>query len=232
MAQVVIALDSDARQAERVLRAGIAQGFTLYKIGHVLFDTFPQFMDTVVRAGGRVLLDLKFHDIPSVIGRAIASILSRYPLFGLTVHTAGGRAMAMHVMQAVAAAAKTSAPRPAVFGVTVLTSLDTADLRSIGFTQDAGSLVLRLAAVARDFGLDGVVCSPHEVRAVKETCGSDFLTLVPGVSLPGDSVGDQKRTALLGDVIAAGADFIVIGRSIYEATDIDERLRAVRAYLV
>jgi|YNPBryBLVA2012_1023415.scaffolds.fasta_scaffold02624_5 orotidine-5'-phosphate decarboxylase len=231
MSQVVIALDSDEAHAGKVLRAGLLHGFTLFKIGHVLFDTHPGFLDAVTRAGGQVLLDLKFHDIPSVIGRAVRAVVERYPLFGLTVHTVGGRAMAAETMRAVRGAVSGDGRRPVVFGVTVLTSLDADDLRCIGFGQTAETLVPRLAAMAREFGLDGVVCSPGEIGAVKGACGADFLTLVPGVAVSGPAAGDQKRTATLPEVVAAGADYIVLGRSVYDAPDLDRTLATVRSHL-
>jgi len=159
-----------------------------------------------------LFLDLKFHDIPNTVAgaiRATAGINS----FMMTVHTAGGKAM----MQAASAAAKTLPNTPLIVGVTVLTSLDANDLENIGVNAKLQDQVRRLASLAQESGLDGVVCSAHEIEIIRETCGKDFKLVVPGIRPAGSSIGDQKRVMTPSEALAKGADYLVIGRPITEA---------------
>jgi|TARA_R100000501_G_scaffold14680_1_gene26561 orotidine-5'-phosphate decarboxylase len=158
----------------------------------------------------RLFLDLKLHDIPNTVAGGIRA-LANVDFDILTVHAAGGRAM----MQA----AKQAAPdHAAVIGVTVLTSLDDQDLDDIGVTGTSASQVARLAALARDSGLDGIVCSPQEV-AERRRDWPDGLFVVPGIRPVGSDAGDQKRTLTPDQAMAAGAGVLVIGRPITQATD-------------
>ena len=164
-----------------------------------------------------VFLDLKFHDIPNTVAKAIKATAGM-DVFMITVHAAGGAAM----MRAAADAAqevatKTGKPKALVVGVTVLTSLDTNDMNEIGYLNDAGSQALRLAGFARSNGLDGIVCSPHEVASIRAQCGMDFTLVCPGIRPAGSSAGDQKRIMTPKEAVQAGADYLVIGRPITEA---------------
>ncbi len=159
-----------------------------------------------------VFLDLKFHDIPNTVSKAIAAT-ANINAFMLTVHTAGGEAM----LRAAAEAAKSLPHKPLVVGVTVLTSLDQNDLRSIGVNDVVSHQAKRLAALAQRSGLDGVVCSPHEIAVLREQCGKDFTLVVPGIRPEGSAQGDQKRTMTPKEALAAGADYLVIGRPITTA---------------
>jgi len=157
-----------------------------------------------------IFLDLKLHDIPNTVAGAVISILPLKPSF-LTIHTSGGPAM----MRAAAdAATRAGAMRPKLLGVTVLTSLDATDLATVGQDDDTTRQVVRLAKLARASGLDGVVCSPEEVKILRQELGPDFILTVPGIRPSWAAANDQKRIMTPGEAIAAGATYLVIGRPI------------------
>jgi orotidine-5'-phosphate decarboxylase len=169
-----------------------------------------------------IFLDLKFHDIPNTVGKAIQALRPLEPAV-LTVHAAGGRAM----MEDAKAAAPTGTK---VVAVTVLTSLDGSDLESIGVAADPHAQVQRLTALARDAGLDGVVCSGNEVAAAKKLWPDGFF-VVPGVRPADSHVGDQKRVMTPRKALDAGASILVVGRPITQAQDPDLAARAIEATL-
>ena len=163
----------------------------------------------------RVFLDLKLHDIPATVAGGLRAIVPLGP-FLTNVHATGGPDMMRAAMEAVLPAGR---DRPLLVAVTMLTSMDDADAGAVGMRDGVCGQVLRLAELARDCGLDGVVCSPREIREVRRRCGPEFLIVVPGIRLPGDSRDDQKRTMTPGEAVAAGASYIVVGRSITRAAD-------------
>jgi orotidine-5'-phosphate decarboxylase len=174
-----------------------------------------------------LFLDLKLHDIPNTVASAVRAAAALRPML-LTVHCAGGPAM----MRAAAEAAAKAAPERQflkLLGVTVLTSLDEGDLAAIGQRGPASDQVRRLALLAKECGLDGVVCSPLEVAMLREACGKNFLLVVPGIRLMGVAAGDQKRVMGPRETLAAGADFLVIGRPITGAPDPAAAARAMLA---
>jgi orotidine-5'-phosphate decarboxylase len=156
-----------------------------------------------------LFLDLKLHDIPNTVAGAVKAAAAIEPMF-LTVHAAGGSAM----MKAAAEAAKQARKPVKLLGVTVLTSLDESDLAAIGQQGPVGSQVRRLATLAKESGLDGIVCSPHEVPQLRAELGPDFLLVVPGIRVGSLAHGDQKRVMGPRDAVQAGADYLVIGRPI------------------
>ena len=168
----------------------------------------------IAHFGTPIFLDLKLHDIPNTVQAAIHTLLPIQPRF-LTVHASGGKAM----LQAAADAASVAgSERPKLLGVTVLTSLDNADLEAIGQDKDIIRQTVRLAQLAHESGLDGVVCSSKEIKAVREACGPDFIIMVPGIRPAWvKSEDDQKRVMTPTEAKAAGANFMVIGRPITEA---------------
>ena len=174
----------------------------------------------VVREGGLPLfLDLKFHAIPNTVAGAMRSVMTARP-FMTTIHAAGGRAMMTAAVDAAGdSSAKVGAPRPQVLGITVLTSLDDSDLESTGMRGPIGDQVRRLAGLARDAGLDGVVCSPHEAGMLRRDLGSGFLLVTPGVRPSWAGAQDQKRVMTPAEVMATGADYVVVGRPITGAAD-------------
>jgi orotidine-5'-phosphate decarboxylase len=169
-----------------------------------------------------IFLDLKFHDIPNTVGKAIQALRPLEPAI-LTVHAAGGQAM----MEDAKAAAPTGTK---VVAVTLLTSLDAADLGSIGLSPDPHDSVERLTGLAREAGLDGVVCSGNEVAAAKKIWPEGFF-VVPGVRPAAGAKGDQKRVMTPRAALDAGASILVIGRPITQARDPDEAARAIEATL-
>ncbi|WP_193366570.1 orotidine-5'-phosphate decarboxylase [Pelagibius marinus] len=189
------------------------------KIGKELFTA--QGPDGVrMAAGGTPLfLDLKFHDIPNTVAGAIRAAVHLRPKI-VNVHASGGRAMMMAAAEAAREASEDlGVERPQVIGVTVLTSLDAKDLEEVGQMGPAEAQVERLAHLAQDSGLDGVVCSPREIALLRRACGPDFLLVVPGIRPTWAAAGDQKRIMTPEDAVAAGADYIVIGRPITAAED-------------
>lgn len=172
-----------------------------------------------VAAGRRLFLDLKLHDIPNTVAAGVRSVAPLQP-FCLTLHASGGEAM----LKAAAAAAKQAAadggsPRMRLLGVTVLTSLGEPDLARLGQVGPIADQVRRLAELSRECGLDGVVCSPHEVADLRARCGPDFLLVTPGVRPTWAATDDQQRVMSPAEAVAAGADYLVIGRPITRNPD-------------
>ncbi|MFO1243113.1 MAG: orotidine-5'-phosphate decarboxylase [Rickettsiales bacterium] len=166
-----------------------------------------------------VFLDLKFHDIPNTVAKAIEATAG-INTFMMTVHTAGGRAMLRRAIDASMHIAETTGKeRPIILGVTVLTSLDQEDLSMIGVRDRLDDQVKRLADLAQSSGLDGVVCSSYEIKLIRETCGDDFTLVVPGIRPEGTTEDDQKRVMTPKEAIELGADYLVIGRPITQAPD-------------
>ena len=188
----------------------------LFKVGSQLFTAQgPQAVDKLAGLGFGIFLDLKFHDIPNTVAGAVA-VAARLPKVRLlTVHTLGGIAM----MRAARKAVARKKNRPAVLGVTILTSHDAATLRSVGISGSPASRALALARLAKEAGLDGVVASAHEARAIRRACGRNFLIVVPGVRPASASVNDQSRVGTPAEAIRAGADYLVIGRPITAASN-------------
>ncbi len=186
-----------------------------FKVGMELYCAAgPAAPEAVARAGGRVFLDLKLHDIPATVlgaGRVVASL----PGVGLwNVHASGGEEML-----AAAVRANREVGQARVLGVTVLTSLDAEALRRQGITRSPTEQVVALARLSQAAGLDGVVASPREVAAVRRACGPDFLVVTPGVRPAGADAGDQRRVATPTEAMRAGADYLVVGRPITGAPD-------------
>jgi orotidine-5'-phosphate decarboxylase len=178
-----------------------------------------------------VFLDLKFHDIPNTVARAIRATAG-IDTFMMTVHTAGGRAMLKAAIDAsMEVAILTGKERPQVIGVTVLTSLDQADISMIGVRDTLNDQVARLADLAQSCGLDGVVCSPYEITSLRKQCGNDFTLVVPGIRPEGSAQDDQKRTLTPAEAIQKGATHLVIGRPITTAKNPVETLKSIVASL-
>jgi len=198
--------------------AGLIGGL---KIGKEFFTALgPQGVAKVTADFGLPLfLDLKFHDIPNTVAGAVRSGVRLKPLI-VDVHAQGGRAMMKAAADAATdEAAKIGSPRPLVLGVTVLTSLDDTDLADIGVSANTVDQVVRLARLAKESGLDGVVCSGEEIEPLRAALGADFKLLVPGIRPAWSAAGDQKRILTPADAVKRGADFLVIGRAISDAPD-------------
>ncbi len=206
--ELIVALDFDSLDKALHLRDELSEVVDFFKVGKELFTAVgPRALDELSDA--RVFLDLKFHDIPNTVAGAV-SVAARQGVHILDVHTSGGRAM----MEAAASAARSVEAPPRVFGVTVLTNLSDDDLAELGVADGSRDQVLRLARLAQESGLDGVVASPLEIEAIRtETENLDVL--VPGVRPKWAAAShDQKRVATPQDVARAGARYVVVGRPI------------------
>jgi orotidine-5'-phosphate decarboxylase len=182
------------------------------KLGLTLFNKHgPQGIRQVIEQSGNkdLFLDLKFHDIPAQVAGAVKSIADLKPRF-LTIHSSGG-------IEMMKAAKDACPPETKILAVTVLTSLDSDNLHSVGQDSNPESQVQRLASLAQQSGCDGVVCSSHEIQLVQKACGDDFITMVPGIRPVGSDQGDQKRVMTPQEAIAQGATHLVIGRPITSA---------------
>ncbi len=213
--------DPDRAAALAARLAGLVGGV---KLGLEFFvANGPGEVARVAASGLPIFLDLKFIDIPNTVAGAVRSVLPLGPAM-LTVHASGGAAM---LRQAVEAVSSLGAARPKLLAVTVLTSLDDGDLAEIGQIGPVAGQVARLAALARSAGIDGAVCSPHEVAALRALCGPDFLLVVPGIRPSWAEAGDQKRIMTPAEAVSAGADILVIGRPITEAPDPADAARRI-----
>ena len=160
--------------------------------------------------GFDIFLDLKFHDIPNTVASAVAAAASLPKVRMMTIHASGGAAMMRAAREAVAGKKRL----PALLGVTILTSLDAAALRGVGVSGSPATRALALARLAQDSGLDGVIASAHEARAIRRACGPKFLIVVPGVRRATAALNDQSRVATPAQAIRNGADYLVVGRPI------------------
>jgi len=211
--RIIVALDTDSPEAALAAVSALAGEVGLFKVGMELFPRGgPELVERIRATGAEVFLDLKFHDIPNTVAGAVRSAVALGVKFA-TVHASGGKAM----LAAAAAAAEGSGTT--LLAVTVLTSLDDADLFSVGFALRAAEAVDRLAGLAVDAGIGGIVCSAREVAAVRARVGKEVVLVTPGVRLPEDSVGDQKRVVTPFEAVRAGANYIVVGRPITKASD-------------
>ena len=214
--KLVIALDVPDRAAALEAVDDLSGLAGMFKIGSQLFTAEgPGLVREIVARGERVFLDLKFHDIPNTVAAAAQSA-SRLGVSIFNVHAAGGAEMMKAAVDAVSR--QDSERRPLILGVTVLTSMNSSSLAEIGISDDAASQVVRLAALARASGLDGVVASPLEIALVRKRIAAEkFVILTPGVRPAWSESGDQKRTATPAEAIRLGADLLVIGRPILGA---------------
>ncbi|WP_142849040.1 orotidine-5'-phosphate decarboxylase [Telmatospirillum sp. J64-1] len=179
----------------------------------------PSGIEAVAESGLPLFLDLKFHDIPNTVAGAMRSALRLRP-FMTTLHACGGTEMMRAACdEAAEAQARQGGSRTLVLAVTVLTSMDQAGLDGTGVTASVADQVRRLAALAQDAGCDGVICSPREAADLRAHCGPDFKLVVPGIRPSWAAANDQKRIMTPAEAMAAGADYLVIGRPITEASD-------------
>ncbi len=211
--RIIVALDTDSPGQALAAVDRLAGEVGVFKVGMELFPRGgPALVEKIRERGGEVFLDLKFHDIPNTVEGAVRSATALGVRFA-TVHAAGGRAM----LQAAARAAEGSGT--VLLAVTVLTSLDDADLLEIGYSRPAGETVLTLAGMAAESGIRGIVSSAREVEAVRSRVGPGAILVTPGVRFPEEAAGDQKRVVTPFDAVRAGADYLVVGRPITRAKD-------------
>lgn len=224
-----IAVALDAAERARILELARAVGpeVGVLKVGLEAFCAHGPDLVREVAAIAPVFLDLKLHDIPNTVGGAAAAA-ARTGAAILNVHAGGGREMMRAAGErAREAAAAASLPVPKIVAVTVLTSLDAPALGEVGLSGSPREAALRLALLARESRLDGVVCSPEEIEAIRAACGPEFLLVVPGIRPAGSAAGDQKRIATPAAAARAGADLLVVGRPITGAADPAAAARAI-----
>jgi orotidine-5'-phosphate decarboxylase len=226
--RLVVALDLPTL-AEALAAVEALRGLDLtYKVGYEpLYGYGDALRARLEELGVPVFLDVKLHDIPRTVAAAVRQLV-RPGVEIFNVHALGGHEMMASAVEAAAEAAEAlGIPKPAVFAVTILTSIAPEDLNELGLQGGPGENVMRLAALARDARCSGVVCSAHEVRDLKAYFGSEFLALCPGVRPAGAAHGDQRRVATPRSAVEAGADYLVVGRPIVGAPDPAAAARAI-----
>jgi len=212
--KLIVALDVDEIEKAENLVDSLIPYAKLFKVGSFLFTAEgPKVLDMVVKKGGKVFLDLKYCDIPNVVANSVR-MAQRHGVFSLTLSILGGRKMLE--------AAASIHPRPLLWGVTILTSIDSPDMKELGISREIGDEVVALAKMAESAGLEGVVASPLEIELIRKATRKDFIIVTPGIrplvgekSLP----DDQKRVMAPGEALRKGADYIVVGRPIIEVPD-------------
>ena len=210
---IYVALDTPALDRAASLASVLAGHVGGIKLGLEFYSANgPDGVRAIARPGLPVFLDLKFHDIPNTVAGAVRAVVPLAPAI-INVHAAGGPAMMRAAREAARETARErGAAAPRVIAVTVLTSLGDDDLAEVGQAGPASAQAVRLARLARDCGLDGVVCAPTDVSAIREACGPGILLVTPGVRPSWAATGDQKRIATPAATLDAGADYLVIGR--------------------
>ncbi|MEH6404609.1 MAG: orotidine-5'-phosphate decarboxylase [Sneathiella sp.] len=214
---IFTAIDKNDLDVAKSLGAAIAPHTGGIKLGKEFFTCFgPQGVLDVVGQETPLFLDLKFHDIPNTVAGAVRAAAKSVAPNMLTIHGCGGGDM---IRAASEASAEFGDARPWILAVTVLTSMDNADLAATGVAHDIANQVQRLAALAQENGADGVICSPLEIAALRAQCGPDFKLVVPGIRPTGSHHGDQKRVKTPVEALNDGADYLVIGRPITGAAN-------------
>jgi orotidine-5'-phosphate decarboxylase len=221
--RLIVALDVSSSAAARKIVAAVGDSAHAYKVGMQLYTAEgPAIVRELVGSGRKVFLDLKYHDIPNTVSAAVLEA-TQLGVSMLTVHASGGAKM----LRAAVKAAQAVKPDLMMLAVTVLTSLDDADLNMLGIRGGVLDQVLRLAAFALSNGCNGIVASAQEASALREEFGPDFIIVTPGVRPAGSGVDDQARVVTPAEAIAAGASYIVVGRPITGATDPAAEARAI-----
>ncbi|WP_373100530.1 MULTISPECIES: orotidine-5'-phosphate decarboxylase [Pasteurellaceae] len=222
--KVIVALDYEKEQQALALVDQIDPGLCRLKVGKEMFTTLgTQFIKQLHQRNFDVFLDLKFHDIPNTVARAVRSAAD-LGVWMVDLHASGGLRMMEEAKKILEPYGKDA---PILIGVTVLTSMEDLDLLQIGINASPMEQVIRLANLTQRAGLDGVVCSPQEVEILRAHCGKDFTLVTPGIRPIGADFGDQRRVMTPPAAIQAGSDYLVIGRPITQADKPAEVLRAI-----
>ena len=221
---LIVALDFDSLTSALRFAERVADLVGMFKIGSQLFTSSgPEAVRQLAKLGPGIFLDLKLHDIHNTVAGAVLASAALPGVQLVNVHALGGTAMMRAAAQAVSASVPMGADRTRLLAVTVLTSMDQKAIREVGIGGPPKTRVLKLAKLAQQAGVDGVVASVQETRAIRKACGRDFLIVTPGVRPKALSAGskkdDQVRTAIPKEAIKAGADFVVVGRPILAAED-------------
>lgn len=215
MSKLIVALDTDDLKVAEQLIDRLAPIVKIFKVGSQLFTACgPGILQLIQQKGSGAFLDLKFHDIPNTVSRAVEAACRYTPLM-LTVHTLGGSRM----LRAAKEARDHSGAGTKILGVTILTSLDKGQLEEIGLAASVNEEVLCLAQMAHAAGLDGVVASPQEISVLRRSLGEDFIIVTPGIRPAAPMADDQRRTMQAKEAVSAGADYLVVGRPVTRAPD-------------
>jgi orotidine-5'-phosphate decarboxylase len=230
LSKLIVALDVDDLKSAENLVDQLKDYVSIFKVGSQLFTSHgPEAIKAIQAKGCQVFLDLKYHDIPSTVFKAVRDA-AKHRVWGITIHASSGfwalkEAMKAANLQSPVAShqrrvsEELADARPKILGITVLTSMKESDLRKIGMNRKVEKQVKRLAKLARNARLDGVVASAKEIGIIRRTCRKDFLIVTPGVRPQGVQVDDQRRVLTPREAIARGADYIVVGRPIVKADD-------------
>jgi orotidine-5'-phosphate decarboxylase len=221
---LIVALDFDSLFSALKFAKQVADLVGMFKIGNQLFTAAgPAAVKEVAALGTGIFLDLKFHDIPNTVAGAVLSAAAMTGVQLVNVHALGGKAMLEAAVQAISAGVPMGADRPRLLAVTILTSMDQKTMKEVGISGAPKLRVTKLAQLAKSAGVDGVVASVQEAKAIRKACGRDFLIVTPGVRPKEKTASaeqdDQARTATPTEAIRAGADFLVVGRPILAAPD-------------
>lgn len=216
--RIIVALDTDSRATALSLVRRLKAQVGVFKIGSQLFTAEgPEIVREIIEMGEKIFLDLKFHDIPNTVARAV-SVAAGMGISMLTLHTLGGLSMLESAARQIRDSHKAS-EKPLLLGVTVLTSMSDTDLEEVGVYAEAETQVVLLAGIALKAGLDGVVASPKELPRLRQEYGPALKLVVPGIRPSGSDSHDQTRIANPAEAIQAGADYLVIGRPITASSD-------------
>ena len=219
--KIIVALDVSSREQAFDLVKRLSGKVGAYKVGMQLYNSEgPDIVRDIQLLGGRVFIDLKFHDIPNTVAQT-SRVMVKRQAFMFTLHASGGSKMMRAAQQALLdEAAQNHLPTPLSLAVTVLTSISQEDFQQeMGVDKPIAQHVVALAKMAKASGLAGVVCSPQEIAAIRQACGKDFLIVTPGVRPVWAGADDQQRITTPAQAIQAGADYLVIGRPITKAAD-------------
>lgn len=226
--RIIFALDVDRFEEAQHLVQQFKDHVGMFKVGKQLFTQCgPKIVDYIKLKNSKVFLDLKYHDIPNTVAKASIEA-AKLGVDLLNVHASGGFTMMSEAKKALVEAGKNpDIQRPKIIGVTVLTSLDDNELKKIGFDIPVVELTRRLASLAKEAGLDGVVAGGSEIEMIREICGRDFLIVTPGVRIEEEKKDDQKRTITPAEAIRRGASYIVLGRAVRDSSDPQALLKKI-----
>ena len=214
--QIIVALDYDDRLEALALVDKVNPALCRLKVGKEMFTRFgPGWVETLQHRGFDVFLDLKFHDIPHTVARSVAAAAD-LGVWMVNVHASGGRRMLETCVETLDAR---TGHRPQLIAVTVLTSMQSGDLSEVGIDVDPAAHVDRLAALTKNAGLDGVVCSAQEAARLRDSCGPDFCLVTPGIRPENSALGDQRRTTTPAEAVTKGSTYLVVGRPVTQASD-------------
>lgn len=226
--RIIFALDVDRFEEAQHLVQQFKDHVGMFKVGKQLFTQCgPKIVDYIKLKNSKVFLDLKYHDIPNTVAKASIEA-AKLGVDLLNVHASGGFTMMSEAKKALVEAGKNpDIQRPKIIGVTVLTSLDDNELKKIGFDIPVIELTRRLASLAKEAGLDGVVAGGSEIEMIREICGHEFLIVTPGVRIEEEKKDDQKRTITPAEAIRRGASYIVLGRAVRDSSDPQALLKKI-----